>query len=61
MDEGDDDFLARLQAAALRARASGFDATATAIEEIIAVEFSRRKREELARSENDPTIRRVGD
>jgi len=41
----DEDFLSRLQVAALRARASGFIGTAAAIEEIIRWEIERRAAE----------------
>jgi len=38
----EEDFLSRLRSAALRARASGFDGTAAAIEDILREEIERR-------------------
>ena len=51
MSSDDVDFLARLQEAALRARASGFEATAEAIEAIVLREVERQSKPRAARTD----------
>lgn len=52
----EEDFLARLEAAALRARGSGFEGTAAAIEDILRVELAREARSTGAADDEQPPL-----
>ena len=53
-----EDFLARLEAAALRARGSGFEGTAAAIEDILRAELAREARPAEERDDEQPPLKR---
>lgn len=53
----EEDFLERLKAAALRARGSGFEGTAAAIEDILRGELARKARPADERDDEQPPFK----